>query len=57
MKHALGAAPLVVLIYLWTMILLGAIVLETFTVYPNVFRDPPRSLELAHEASLAAITP
>jgi hypothetical protein len=57
MKHALGAAPLVVLICLWSMMLLGAIVLETFTVYPNVFRDPPRSLELAHEASLAAITP
>jgi hypothetical protein len=26
-------------------------------VYPNVFRDPPRSLELAHEASVAVIIP
>jgi uncharacterized membrane protein len=38
----------VILIYLWTMmILLGAVVLETFMVYPNIFHDPPRSLELA----------
>ena len=34
--------------YLWVMmILLGAIVLETFMIYPNVFSDPPASLELA----------
>jgi hypothetical protein len=40
----------VILVYLWTMmILLGAIVLETFMVYPNIFHDPPRSLELAME--------
>ncbi|MBD5787418.1 DUF1772 domain-containing protein [Cellulosimicrobium terreum] len=31
------------------MILLGAVVLETFMVYPNVFSDPPESLELAME--------
>ena len=38
----------VIVVYLWTMmILLGAIVLETFMVYPNIFHDPPRSLELA----------
>jgi hypothetical protein len=37
----------VVVVYLWTMmILLGAIVLETFMIYPNVFHDPPASLEL-----------
>jgi hypothetical protein len=29
------------------MILLGAIVLETLMIYPNVFSDPPASLELA----------
>ena len=40
-------AFLVILAYLWVMmILLGAIVMETFMVYPNVFNDPPRSLEL-----------
>lgn len=33
--------------YLWVMVLLGAIVLETFIVYPNVFADLPESLELA----------
>lgn len=33
--------------YLWVMmVLFGAIVLETFMVYPNVFADPPASLEL-----------
>jgi hypothetical protein len=38
----------VVTAYLWVMmILLGAIVLETFMIYPNVFADPPASLELA----------
>ena len=36
--------------YLWvTMTLFGAIVLETFMVYPNVFADPPASLELGME--------
>jgi hypothetical protein len=35
----------VIVAYLWIMmILLGAIVLETFMVYPNIFHDPPRSL-------------
>jgi hypothetical protein len=34
--------------YLWVMMtLFGAIVLETFMIYPNVFADPPASLELA----------
>ena len=38
----------VVSAYLWVMmVLFGAIVLETFMVYPNVFADPPASLELA----------
>lgn len=31
------------------MILLGAIVLETFMVYPNIFHDPPASLALTME--------
>ena len=36
----------VIVAYLWAMmILLGAIVLETFMVYPNIFHDPPQSLE------------
>ena len=36
------------LTYAWVMmILLGAIVLETVMIYPNVFSDPPESLELA----------
>lgn len=40
----------VVVVYLWTMmILLGAIVLETLMVYPNIFHDPPASLALAME--------
>src|SRR5215211_4607341 len=40
----------IILAYLWVMmILLGAIVMETFMVYPNVFYDPPRSLETALE--------
>ena len=43
-------AFLVILVYLWVMmILLGAIVLETFMVYSNIFHDPPRSLETALE--------
>jgi hypothetical protein len=38
----------VVTAYVWVMmVLLGAIVLETFMIYPNVFSDPPASLELA----------
>jgi hypothetical protein len=38
----------IVTAYLWVMmILFGAIVLETFMIYPNVFSDPPLSLELA----------
>ncbi len=40
----------VILTYLWVMmILLGSIVLETFMVYPNIFHDPPHSLETALE--------
>jgi len=36
------------LIYLWVMmILLGSIVLETFMIYPNIFRDPPASFAVA----------
>ncbi|HSK95311.1 MAG TPA: hypothetical protein VK891_01735, partial [Euzebyales bacterium] len=43
-------APAIVGAYLWIMmILLGAIVLETFMVYPNIFADPPRTLELGME--------
>lgn len=34
--------------YLWVMlILLGSIVLETFMLYPNIFRDPPASFEIS----------
>lgn len=41
------ALPLVTA-YLWVMmVLFGAIVLETLMIYPNVFADPPESLELA----------
>lgn len=40
----------VVLVYLWVMmIMLGAIVLETFMVYPNIFRNAPESLAYASE--------
>jgi hypothetical protein len=50
MKKIQGAAFPVILAYLWVMmILLGAIVLETFMVYPNIFHDPPRSLETSLE--------
>jgi hypothetical protein len=50
MKKLQGAAFPVTLAYLWVMmILLGAIVLETFMVYPNIFHDPPRSLETGLE--------
>ena len=38
----------VLLAFVWiVMILLGSIVLETFMVYPNIFHDPPKSLETA----------
>ena len=38
----------VVLVYLWVlMIMLGAIVMETFMVYPNIFRNAPESLAYA----------
>ncbi|MCE7990244.1 MAG: hypothetical protein DYG89_54585 [Caldilinea sp. CFX5] len=38
----------VMLIYLWVMlILLGSIVLETWMIYPNIFRDPPASFAVA----------
>ncbi len=34
-----------ILAFLWIMmILLGAIILETFMVYPNIFHNPPESL-------------
>ena len=43
LKRVQRVAFPIVLVYLWTMmILLGAIVLETFMVYPNIFHDPPR---------------
>ena len=36
------------LTYLWVMmILLGSIILETFMIYPNIFRDPPASFAVA----------
>jgi hypothetical protein len=48
MKYVQRLAFPVVTAYLWViMILFGAIVLETFMIYPNVFSDPPVSLELA----------
>jgi hypothetical protein len=38
----------VVLVYLWVMmILFGAVVLETFMIYPNIFRNAPESLAYA----------
>ena len=49
MKRIRELAFLVILVYLWVMILLGAIVMETFVVYPNVFHDPPRSLDTGLE--------
>ena len=34
--------------YLWVvMLLLGGIAQETFMIYPNIFADPPASIELA----------
>ncbi len=38
MKKIQGIAFWVILTYLWVMILFGAIVMETFMVYPNIFR-------------------
>jgi uncharacterized membrane protein len=39
-----------ILSYLWIMMILsGSIVLETFMVYPNIFYNPPQSLELAKQ--------
>ena len=36
------------LAYLWVMmILLGALALQTFMIYPNIFHDPPASLAAA----------
>ena len=49
MKKIQGIAFWVILTYLWVMILFGAIVMETFMVYPNIFHDPSRSLELGLE--------
>ena len=47
MKKIQGLAFPIVTAYLWAMmVLFGAIVLETFMVYPNIFADPPESLEL-----------
>jgi hypothetical protein len=41
MKKLQGIAFWVTLTYLWvTMILFGAIVMETFMVYPNIFHAP-----------------
>src|SRR5688572_10985411 len=40
----------IILTYLWVMmIMLGAIILETFMVYPNIFYNPPESLALGLE--------
>ncbi|MEZ4861725.1 MAG: DUF1772 domain-containing protein [Caldilineaceae bacterium] len=40
----------VLLVYLWVMmILLGSIVMETWMIYPNIFRDPPASFAVALE--------
>jgi hypothetical protein len=40
----------IILAYLWIMmILFGSIVMETFLIYPNVFYDPPRSLDAGLE--------
>ena len=48
MKNIQRLAFPVVTAYLWVMmVLFGAIVLETFMIYPNVFADPPGSLSLA----------
>jgi hypothetical protein len=48
MKSIQRLAFPVVTAYLWVMVVrFGAIVLETFMVYPNVVADPPESLEFA----------
>ena len=48
MERSQRLAYPVVLIYLWVMmIMLGAIVLETLMVYPNIFRSAPESLAYA----------
>ncbi len=40
----------VILTYLWVMmILLGAVLFDTLVLYPNIFHDPPHSLETALE--------
>lgn len=50
MQRRIQAAYPMSIVYLWTMmILLGALVLETFMVYPNIFHDPPGSLAQAME--------
>lgn len=50
MRKAQRLALPVATAYLWVMmVLFGAIVLETFMVYPNVFADPPESLSLTIE--------
>lgn len=50
MERLQRAAFPVIVVYLWTMmIMLGAVALQTFMIYPNIFVDPPRSLELAME--------
>ena len=50
MKKLQGVAFWAIPVYLWVMmILLGAIVMETYMVYPNIFHDPPRSLETGLE--------
>lgn len=47
----------VVLLYLSVMlILLGSITFETFGIYPNIFHDPPQSLETGMEF-MAVVTP
>ena len=47
MKKIQRLAFPIVTAYLWVMmVLFGAIVLETFMVYPNIFADPPESLSL-----------
>ncbi len=48
MKNQIAFA--VILIYLWMMvILLGSIILETFMIYPNIFRSVPESFKTAQE--------
>lgn len=50
MSKVRDAAFAVTVAYVWvTMVMLGALILETFMVYPNIFHDPPDSLILAQE--------